>query len=406
MSSQLYARKRVKPKDAPILQDKDEYYGKDRKLVGRPSVFVRLLTLFAASIVAYPLLQIGKKGIFSTSSPLGVDLPMRSIQTYVTVVLPSVVNTAGRPGRLDAIASTWGPASHAIFVIHNVTDFSASPMSPKSEIVLQRYPQNLLVPPEITPNDGLLRLNFVIRTIFEQVDPDFAFFVNDHTYVIPEHMCSYLSEKSPDQHLYAGHALHNQNNAFNTGAAGYFLSRKTMQGLVQKWNENNAACLLTNVTSRWLHENPGLVTAACLDTEMGVKAIDTRENGAHRFHVFGLIATYTGTVDQWYINKHYHLKDVEGFNGSYAAVQAGEACCAKETITFHYVEALEAKALFHIRQQVLNQPHISNAELKATMINKWPSEQSALGPYSRPLPDQGDTDSWRVLLIVLRWIST
>ena len=392
--------------DIPLLKDSDANNGKDLKSSGRPSIIARILTLFVATTVTYFLWQIFMKRILSASSQIRSNPPLRAVQSYVTVVLPSVVNPPGRPGRLDAIASTWGPASHAIFVIHNTTEFAASPMFPKSELVLHRYPQNLLVPPEITTNDGLLRLNFVIRTIFEQVDPDFAFFVNDHTYVIPEHMCSYLSDKSPDQHMYAGHALHNQNNAFNTGAAGYFLSRKTMQGLVQKWNENNAACLLTNMTNRWLHENPGLVTAACLDTEMGVRAIDTRENGAHRFHAFGLIATYTGTVDQWYIDKHYNLKDVEGFNGSYAAVQAGEACCAKETITFHYVEALEAKALFHIRQQVLNRPRISDAELKAAMINKWPSEQSALGPYSRPLPGNEDTDSWRVLLIVLRWIST
>lgn len=103
----------------------------------------------------------------------------------VTVVMPSVVNPNGRQKRLDSIFETWGPAARAIYVVHNVSEFPQghhavlgeghTPEDPYS------YPQLLLVPPSISFEDGLPRLNYVIRAVHEKIDPDFAFFVNDHT---------------------------------------------------------------------------------------------------------------------------------------------------------------------------------------------------------------------------------
>lgn len=325
--------------------------------------------------------------------------------SYVTVVMPSVVKPQGRPMRLSSIAATWGPLSHAIYVVHNLTDYSQAPLLAPT---LQTYPQNLLVPPEISAEDaGLPRMNYVIRTVYEQLNPDFAFFVNDHTFVIPDHMCSYLYDKSPDQHLYAGHALKNDQDAFNSGAAGYFLSRATMKGLVAKWDEGNELCLVKNGKSKWLQNNPGLATAACLAQEMGVHAIDTRDEGkSHRFHAFGLVGMVAGKVDQWYINKHQHFKGVPGFDESYADLPTGGACCSKETVSFHYVEYSETIVLFHIRQEFLARPSMADAELKAMMIKEWPTEWAMLGGYSKPLPKEEDTGGWTPLLKAVRMIST
>ncbi len=111
----------------------------------------------------------------------------------VTVVMPSVVNPNGRQQRLDSIFETWGPGARAVYVVHNVSEFpqghhamwseDSSPEDPYS------YPQLLLVPPSISFDDGLPRLNHVVRMVHEKINPDFAFFVNDHTFVIPEHLC-------------------------------------------------------------------------------------------------------------------------------------------------------------------------------------------------------------------------
>jgi hypothetical protein len=96
-----------------------------------------------------------------------------------------------------------------------------------------------MVPPEISVDHGLPRLLYTIRTVVEQVNPDFAFFVNDHTFVLPAHVCQYLEAKNPDETLYAGRALGNDKGVvFNSGAAGYMLSRETMRQLLETWEKD------------------------------------------------------------------------------------------------------------------------------------------------------------------------
>jgi hypothetical protein len=193
-------------------------------------------------------------------------------------------------------------------VVHNVSEFPqaahavlsdhSKPEDPYS------YPQLLLVPPSISFDNGVPRLMYVIRSIYEEINPDFAFFVNDHTFVIPEHLCKYLEDKHPSEDLYAGHALKNNQDVFNSGAAGYVLSRQTMKGLVKKLDEDDPTCTAKNAAA-WLQGNPGLVTTKCLKEVLGVSAIDTRRHGKwHRFHAFPLTRMVTGKVDDWYKNKH------------------------------------------------------------------------------------------------------
>jgi hypothetical protein len=114
---------------------------------------------------------------------------------FVTIVMPSVVNPVGRAGRLKAIQETWGPSARAIYVVHNSSEFPEAVME-HAVISEERepydkfaFPQLLLLPSDMTVDDGLPRLYYVIKTIHEKVNPEFAFFVNDHTFVIPEHLC-------------------------------------------------------------------------------------------------------------------------------------------------------------------------------------------------------------------------
>jgi hypothetical protein len=112
---------------------------------------------------------------------------------FVTIVIPSVVNPGGRSRRLKAIQDTWGPSARAIYVVHNVSEFPAAAHAVISEDAEPEdkfaFPQLMLLPPDIGVDDGLPRLYYTIKTIHEKVNPEFAFFVNDHTFVIPEHLC-------------------------------------------------------------------------------------------------------------------------------------------------------------------------------------------------------------------------
>jgi len=332
---------------------------------------------------------------------------------FVTVVMPSVVNGKGRRKRLNSIQDTWGPYARAIYVVHNVTEFpqasphavisnASSPEDPYS------YPQIMLIPPEIGVENGVPRLYHTIRTVYEKVNPDFAFFVNDHTFVIPEHLCKYLERRDPEDDLYAGHALKNgKSDVFNSGAAGYLMSRATMHKMIQKWNVNDPNCLLgSDKASSWLQGNPGLVTVKCLQS-MNINAIDTRGGLKwHRFHAFPLTRVVAGKVDEWYLNKHDGVSALAGFDKSYDKLLFNQDCCSKDTISFHYVEWKESLALFAVREALLTDPHMTNHELKSMMIKEWPRDPKEIGSYSQGLPDDKDEKGWFSLLSVTRKIST
>jgi hypothetical protein len=225
-----------------------------------------------------------------------------------TIVLPSVVNPGKRTRRLDAISETWGPAARALYVVHNVSEFPLASHAVLSETMIPEdpysYPQLILLPDSIGFDDGVKRLIFVIRMVYEKIDPDFAFFVNDHTFVIPEHLCKYLEHKNPTDYMYHGHALKNDGTVFNSGAAGYVLSRETMKKMVHLWDAGDPLCTGTSV-SQWLQRNPALLTTQCMKDRLGVVPVDTRHHQKwHRFHAFPLTRMVSGDVDQWYKNKH------------------------------------------------------------------------------------------------------
>ena len=327
--------------------------------------------------------------------------------SFVTVVLPSVVNPEKRPLRLETIAKTWGKASRAVFVVHNANEYpEGAPIEDGQSSTT--FPQVCLVPETIKFDDGVPRLEYVIRTIHNTIDPDFAFFVNDHTFVLPNHLHQFLKLLDSSKDLYVGHALKGEKEtAFNSGASGYVLSRTTMSRLVTEWDKPGSKCQSANV-SKWLQGNPGLLTAKCFQEVMGIQLVDTRdkEDSSHKFHAYGLVRTVTGNVDQWYLNKHQQLDSIFGIDERYHHMpQKGALCCSKDTISFHYVEAAENIAFWNILQKVKQQPDsISDEQIKKTMIQDWP-QRPEIGAYAHPIP-ASQSPVWNDMIKVIRKISS
>ena len=320
--------------------------------------------------------------------------------SYVTVILPSVVNPKGRIKRLKAIAQTWGSdAGHIV-----VTDEDAI-LPPDT---YTNHPP-IIVPRTVAkPNEGVPRLKYVISQVYHMYNPDFAFFVNDHTFVIPEHALKFLmvqKHNDPSQHLYAGHALKPKNSeyAFNSGASGYFLSRHTMETLLSKWQSGDELCDSNN---KFIQGNPGLILAQCLHS-IGVNPIDTRDSlYRHKFHAFGIIRQTKLEVDEWYLNKHEGLSDILGQDLKYDhMLQKGEECCSSDTISFHYVEWKETLALFETLDKLRHEPDISDEDLKHFVMEKWPSEKKDVGAYAHNLPPVTKKEIWCDFLKVLRNIA-
>lgn len=99
-------------------------------------------------------------------------------------------------------------------------------------------------------------------------------------------------------------------------------------------------------------------------------------------------------------------KLMPGTDESYNTLLDGADCCAQDTISFHYVEYVEQRALFATREALLRHPKMTDHELKSFMIKEWPSAQKEVGGYSRGLPKDSDEGNWDSLLKVMRAISS
>ena len=318
----------------------------------------------------------------------------------------SVVNSNARPRRLANIATTWGPNANAIYVVHDFNEYSNGADIDKDS---NTYPQNLVVPSHITVENGVERLEHVIRTIHKDVNPDFCFFVNDHTFVLPNNLCKFLKEHDSSKNLYAGHALKGQKEtAFNSGAAGYVLSRSTMEKLIREWDDPNSKCAMAN-SSKWLQGNPGLLTAQCFGQVLHIPLIDTRDKKdlSHKFHAYGLVRTISGNIDDWYINKHKTLDDIFGVDNTYHhAPQSGSKCCSSDSISFHYVEAGESLAFWKVLQTVNESPSMTDTELQQLIEKVWPRDKEGFGGYSARLPSSQQLEVWSDILQVVRNIAS
>lgn len=90
---------------------------------------------------------------------------IQGLPHFVTVVLPSVVNPPGRLKRLQAITETWGSTARALYVVHNISEFPdlANEIVSTDSVDISShttYPKLLLVPPTISPDEGVPRLNY------------------------------------------------------------------------------------------------------------------------------------------------------------------------------------------------------------------------------------------------------
>eukprot|EP00978_Attheya_sp_CCMP212_P014539 scaffold37077_cov56-Attheya_sp.AAC.2 len=83
----------------------------------------------------------------------------------------------------------------------------------------------------------------------------------------------------------------------------------------------------------------------------------------------------------------------------------GQDCCSAATVSFHYVECSETRALFHVRRELLQKPNMSDEELRSLIKKEWPSTGEGLGFYSRHVPGDEETEAWTDLVVVLRKIT-
>jgi hypothetical protein len=103
----------------------------------------------------------------------------------------------------------------------------------------------------------------------------------------------------------------------------------------------------------------------------------------HRFHAFSPVRSVTGQIDDWF----------KGFHTAFHGVEpaSGVACCAKDTVSFHYVEGAECRFL----HEVFTSQAAYRAMPPGERSGAWPDWAEISGHSKRP--EEGD-GTWDLLL--------
>jgi glycoprotein-N-acetylgalactosamine 3-beta-galactosyltransferase len=201
------------------------------------------------------------------------------------------------------------------------------------------------IPAISIPHDGPEDYNNMwqkIRSILKFVgthyldDFDFFYQGGDDLFVIPQNLKRYLQQlmdhnnKTQDDNFFVGRRFKSYLGAFNTGGAGYALSRGTLRTYINEgWNHTN--CFPLERTSM-----EDVMISQCLLRVFGIGLTDTRDHELReRFHhfppdlLFQLRPPGNGNTVRhydWYFE----------FNREWP-IMLEEMCCSPSSVSFHLI---------------------------------------------------------------------
>jgi glycoprotein-N-acetylgalactosamine 3-beta-galactosyltransferase len=133
--------------------------------------------------------------------------------------------------------------------------------------------------------------------------------------------------KTPEDDYFVGRRFQREGVYFNSGGAGYALSRGTLRKYVHEgWNHPN--CSPWDTTSM-----EDVMISKCLLNVFGIGLTDTRDHELReRFHPFSpdthyLLRPPGGKQFSWYFD----------YNQEWP-VLLEEMCCSPESVSFHYIK--------------------------------------------------------------------
>jgi glycoprotein-N-acetylgalactosamine 3-beta-galactosyltransferase len=156
-------------------------------------------------------------------------------------------------------------------------------------------------------------------------DFDFFFIGGDDLFVLPQNLRNYLKSFSPDEDHFLGRRLKAQGKYFNSGGAGYTLSRSALRKFVSI-GLDHPQCDPKGRTSE-----EDVMIAECLARVLQIHFEDTRDaQGRERFHPLSPGSHYSWRPPpgrHWYklYNEEWGLK-------------LGKDCCAPDLVSFHYIK--------------------------------------------------------------------
>ena len=289
----------------------------------------------------------------------------------------------GGPGpretRMAAILDTWGQHISVVFLTLNSTHDTAS--------LKQRGIHNMELW-QLPTKDHVERfsqpraMQYAFTKAATEKNLQWIFWGNDHTFVIPGNLQCFLEQHDANEYHYLGHRLNGPCcGDFNSGAAGFAVSRRAFDVLVNHWADAPIR-----------HEKPvqvcdftrkGSELAPCLKTLTHGACVpaDTRDphDGAEKFHLYGVVRVARGAIDEWAKRKKKSLST----GPEYYPDSPSLRCCSRHTISFHYVAADETRALYAALHELNSSQRAKLSSLD--WANRWPDARR-LGGYSSAWP--------------------
>lgn len=304
----------------------------------------------------------------NTSTSLARRMPGWFDRSLLVVLTVSAVPGPGpRITRLRAIRDTWGQRCRvAILTMDREHDLAAL----GGEHELGDGPVELWQLPNQDKKRGVKQaraMRYALTRAASQPDVQWVFWANDHTFVVVQNLVCLLRDYDAQELHYLGHRLNGPCcGNFNSGGAGFALSRGVLDRLTAQWAPG------ANKMDDCWGDNTQI--AKCLRTLLLPEGYSgpssTRDDaGGERFHVYGPLRMASGTIDNWLVHKKKALGE---------QILRGPACCARDTVSFHYVAAREARVL----DEALQLPPQQRARRSAqTWRSAWPSHNE-VGGYS------------------------
>ena len=171
-----------------------------------------------------------------------------------------------------------------------------------------------------------------------QNDFDWFYIGGEDMLVIPQNLKNYLSTYDPNQGYFLGRRLKGDGSGtyFNSGGAGYAISRAALHCIMEHFDEPN--CHPDTHTPM-----EDVMIAQCLKNACGISFSDTRdEQKRERFHPFSPQQHLTWQHPQPGMRDWY-----EDYNKEWGLL-LGKDCCAPDSVSFHYIKKpAMVRHLFH-----------------------------------------------------------
>lgn len=302
----------------------------------------------------------------------------------VVVSLSPVRGPGPRATRLEAMAQTLGQRARMAVLVCDAGDHEDAGLSKKT---LAANNGTGTIETWVLPReDHEKRYNqykalvYAFQRAYEDPSVAWTVWANDHTFIVPENLACYLSSLSAKVPRYLGMRLWGPCcGLFNSGAAGFAVSRSAVGLLVTRWRELRDAGGGAEVDDKCDPSRPKAHIATCLaKLDKRAEPLDTRDaDGAERFLVYGPVRLATGSIDNWLVSKKNNIQPPEGFKADGSVV-------ASEVISFHYVAAQEHRLLHALLRD--EAPLLADSTAAAQLRARWPSGREELGGYSGPWP--------------------